>query len=351
MPKSSIPLPAAASGSPSLEAMALPEHSLMAQREVEPSANAPLAYREYAYFVNPGGSLSDAERLLWSKIQEVMRALEKQHARKFVQLAVFDHKFTTEPERAPLATLVWKDWKGAPVLIFPSDPARTSQWPFGSAGLPQVSVPPLSTLPAVAADAARGAPSVAGGLNRSSVAQRSRDPIADLVSELFDKMHELSFCRGVTEGADFVLEVASKMIPSKYCLIHVFDINVGDFVLVRAKGENQERVLLSRIPDREPWIDTIMRRPVPTRLKGDLASQPRWRTLGAVLAHAVAVPVHVGGRYLGLIELADPADGGEFFENEVNALAYIAERFAEFLTNRPIVLDPEVVLSNRPLAR
>jgi len=351
MPKSSIPLPAAASGSPSLEAMALPEHSLMAQREVEPSANAPLAYREYAYFVNPGGSLSDAERLLWSKIQEVMRALEKQHARKFVQLAVFDHKFTTEPERAPLATLVWKDWKGAPVLIFPSDPARTSQWPFGSAGLPQVSVPPLSTLPAVAADAARGAPSVAGGLNRSSVAQRSRDPIADLVSELFDKMHELSFCRGVTEGADFVLEVASKMIPSKYCLIHVFDINVGDFVLVRAKGENQERVLLSRIPDREPWIATIMRRPVPTRLKGDVASQPRWRTLGAVLAHAVAVPVHVGGRYLGLIELADPADGGEFFENEVNALAYIAERFAEFLTNRPIVLDPEVVLSNRPLAR
>ncbi len=350
MPKSSLPLPAAASGSPSLEAMALPEHSLMAQREVEPSANAPLAYREYAYFVNPGGSLSEAERLLWNKIQGVMQALEKQLARKFVQLAVFDHRFTTEPERAPLATLVWKDWKGAPVLVFPSDPARTSQWPFGSAGLPQVSVPPPSTLPATAAGAARVAP-IAGRLKLDSAAQRSRDPIADLVSELFDKMHELSFCAGVTEGADFVLEVASRIIPSKYCLIHLFDINVGDFVVVRARGENQERVLLSRIPDREPWIITIMRRPVPTRLKGDVATQPRWQMLGAELAHVVAVPVHVGGRYLGLIELADPTDGGEFFENEVNALAYIAERFAEFLANRPIVLDPEVVLSNRPRAR
>lgn len=330
--------------------MALPEHTLIAQREVEPSANAPLAYREYAYFVKPGGSLSEAERLLWSKIEDVMRTLEKLRARKYVQLAVFDHRFTTEPERAPLATLIWKDWKGAPVLVFPSDPARTSQWPFGSAGLPQVSVPPPSKLPAAAADAARVGP-IAGGLKRDSEAQRSRDPVADLVSELFDKMHELSFCAGVTEGADFILEVASRMIPAKYCLIHVFDINVGDFVLVRAKGENYERALLSRIPDREPWIATIMRRPVPTRLKGDVASQPRWRMLGAVLANAVAVPVHMGGRYLGLIELADPADGGEFFENEVNALSYIAERFAEFLANRPIVLDPEVVLSNRPRAR
>jgi GAF domain-containing protein len=60
--------------------------------------------------------------------------------------------------------------------------------------------------------------------------------------------------------------------------------------------------------------------------------------------HSLSGPVRQGGRYLGLIELANPSGGDPYHESEANALDYICEQFAEFLVNRPIVLDADVIL-------
>jgi hypothetical protein len=54
--------------------------------------------------------------------------------------------------------------------------------------------------------------------------------------------------------------------------------------------------------------------------------------------------VQLGGRYLGAIELANPVGGSPYSEHEAHALDYICEQLAEFLVNRPIILDPDVVL-------
>ena len=70
----------------------------------------------------------------------------------------------------------------------------------------------------------------------------------------------------------------------------------------------------------------------------------RWQAAGVSVGPLLLGPVKQGGRYLGLIEIANPAGGKSFSDSEANALDYICEQFAEFLTNRPIVLDADVIL-------
>jgi hypothetical protein len=53
----------------------------------------------------------------------------------------------------------------------------------------------------------------------------------------------------------------------------------------------------------------------------------------------------MGGRTLGLLELANPRDGGAFEAADGNALTYIAKQFAEFLDSHGVLLDPDAVLA------
>ncbi|MEM9694722.1 MAG: hypothetical protein AAGA56_19390, partial [Myxococcota bacterium] len=52
------------------------------------------------------------------------------------------------------------------------------------------------------------------------------------------------------------------------------------------------------------------------------------------------------GRFLGLIELCNPFEGGGFEDGDGNALAYIGEQFAAFLDQRGLFLDPDAVVAN-----
>ena len=51
-----------------------------------------------------------------------------------------------------------------------------------------------------------------------------------------------------------------------------------------------------------------------------------------------------GGRYLGLLEVVNPLGDAPFHQTEQNAIDYVCEQFAEFLANRPIVLEADVIL-------
>ena len=59
---------------------------------------------------------------------------------------------------------------------------------------------------------------------------------------------------------------------------------------------------------------------------------------------ALCGPVKEGGRYLGMIELANPVGDTPFHDGEVNAIDYICEQFADFVASRPIVLDDDAVI-------
>ena len=57
-----------------------------------------------------------------------------------------------------------------------------------------------------------------------------------------------------------------------------------------------------------------------------------------VQAEALFQPTRVGA-----IEVANPVDGSPFTSDDLNAMAYVAERFARFLAARGIVLSTDDV--------
>jgi hypothetical protein len=183
---------------------------------------------------------------------------------------------------------------------------------------------------------------------RLAVAGRRRAG-EDLISELFEVMHDLHFMRDVAAGSEFVLSVLNEVLPCEGVLIHVFDINTNHFVVVRAKGPNAKGVLLQRMPDQDPLAQSVMRSAQAVSVK-DAADDarfngPRWQAVGVAPRVALCGAVRQGGRYLGLIELVNPAGDTPFHLSELNALDYICEQFAEFLSNRPIILAADVVLA------
>ncbi|HYP88397.1 MAG TPA: GAF domain-containing protein [Polyangiaceae bacterium] len=170
----------------------------------------------------------------------------------------------------------------------------------------------------------------------------------DLIGELFETMHDLHFMRTIADGAEFVLAAVESIVPCDGVLIEVFDINKRDFVVVRAKGPGAMQVLLHRTSDRDRFVQGVMRRPgsitIPDVERDPRVLGQRWDLLGVKPERALCGPVRQGGRYLGLLEVANPLGDAPFHQTEQNALDYVCQQFAEFLTNRPIVLDADVIL-------
>jgi GAF domain-containing protein len=173
---------------------------------------------------------------------------------------------------------------------------------------------------------------------------RRRGPSEDLIGELFERMHELSFMLDLMSGANFVVEVLAELLPCEGIVVHAFDLARHEFVVVRARGPNVRDALLHRTPDTDPLIPRIMSKrsvvsngasPVRSGAFASLGVEPRSVLCGAA---------RQGGRYLGLIEIANPLGETPFHDGEVNAFEYVCEQFAEFVAQRPVVLDPDVVL-------
>jgi GAF domain-containing protein len=171
----------------------------------------------------------------------------------------------------------------------------------------------------------------------------------DLIAELFERLHELVFAEGIVAGASYVLDVLLDVIPCELALVHVFDLNTRKFVVVRSHGPGLERALLEATADTDPLIAEVMHKAQAVQV--DAAADPRlqngrWRAAASPLRHVLCGAVRQGGRYLGLIELGNPAGGTPFAKNEINALDYACEQFAEFVATHPVVIDRDAVLGS-----
>jgi GAF domain-containing protein len=167
-----------------------------------------------------------------------------------------------------------------------------------------------------------------------------------LIGDLFETMHELHFLPELVSGCDFVLAVVEFMVPCAAIMVHVFDLDAREFVIVRASGPGADKLLLCRTPHTDPLLGPLMRQAGARRIdaRGDARfTGARWPLVGVTPEAALAVPVVQAGRHLGAVELLNPDGGGGFHQNEAHGLEYIAEQFAEFLAKRPIVLDADVL--------
>ncbi|MGC4091961.1 MAG: hypothetical protein QM756_29570 [Polyangiaceae bacterium] len=360
-------------------------------RSQEPKPEAPITYREQACAVDPGTSREAVEALLFERWQAVKADLATHPSGQLIQIAIFDHAFDQRPQRAPLGTLAWKDWRGDPVIGFPgfgepSPPVSQSVPPAAqpapvdplkdedTAPIPlqrkeeakpaeaqaapaeaAVAVAEPAAVPVVAAAEPAAAPVAAAPVAATGpVTNEPRPAIPgrrrageDLISELFELMHELHFARDIVVGAEFVLGVLAEVIPSEYAMVQVFNINTRKFVVVRARGPGAQGAVMHSTADDDALLSQLMRRGGSRAFKTEADARftsGRFATLKFPVEQLMCGPVRQGGRYLGVIELGNPLGGKPFHETEINALDYICEQFADFVASRPVVLDSDVIL-------
>jgi len=164
-------------------------------------------------------------------------------------------------------------------------------------------------------------------------------------------MHDLHFVRDALEGGEFCLTLAMEKLPSQAGLVHLYDIDRREFLVASTRGAGTSKLLLRRYPENDPVLIAAMRKQravvVVDGAQSDAAGLERYTMLGGARSLLIA-PVMLHGRFLGAIELLNPLDGQPFNDAEGNALTYIAEQFAEFISSHGIVTDPERI-SQRPL--
>jgi GAF domain-containing protein len=173
----------------------------------------------------------------------------------------------------------------------------------------------------------------------------------DLLTDLFEATSDLNFLRDALDGADFVADLVFDNIPSLVVLVSFFDINAREFVVVRQTMVQTEAplqsVVLGRVSEFNDLVAGAMRARRTAIIHAvtahTMGADPRWKALGLVPTSLAVTPVIAGGRFLGLIEAANPLDGAPYTEGDGHALTYIGEQFAEFLAQRELIFDEPTV--------
>jgi hypothetical protein len=259
-----------------------------------------------------------------------------------------------QPSRPPPAPASlsgpWAAAVVAPAPVFP--PAPTLAAPSPPPNTPFAAPPanPFAEAPANPFAAAPTAPlavaAIAGAFPQGEVpiVPMGRVHGEDLIADLFESMHDLHFARDAVEGGDFCLALATEKLASLVGIIEVFDITRREFLVTNTRGEGAGTLLLRRFPENDGILAAAMRKRqavvVENALEGEAATNERYATIGGARSLIVA-PIMQAGRLLGAIELLNPTDGRPFTESDGNAVTYIAQQLAAFVSERGMVLDPE----------
>ena len=160
----------------------------------------------------------------------------------------------------------------------------------------------------------------------------------ELIGALFEAMHDLHFLRDAIEGAEFCLQLANEAIPSRASFAHFYDMEKREYVLVRTRGRDTKDLVGKRHLEGEPLLAAAVKARRAMVRGADDAMSSRYTAVGGAKSLVVA-PVFVAGRALAVLEIVNALDGAPFTQDEANAMNYIAEQFAEFLSSRGVVLD------------
>jgi hypothetical protein len=168
----------------------------------------------------------------------------------------------------------------------------------------------------------------------------------ELITALFESMHDLHFLRDALDGGQFCLALATEVLPSRAAVIHFFDIEKREWVVACTRGKDSRKLLTNRTPEADELLRAAAkkRRAIVFPDASAHATAQRYQLFGGGRSLIIA-PVMQAGRALGAIEIINPLDNMPFTEDEGNAMTYIAEQYAEYLGSRGIVLDRERIQS------
>jgi hypothetical protein len=145
-------------------------------------------------------------------------------------------------------------------------------------------------------------------------------------------MRDLPFFETAVEGAGFCVASIHKIIPSRAALAMLPDAE-GKLTVVYAAGEGTDGLVTSTAP-RADWLvgaAEFARRPVEVRGEG-LRLPDRHARFGAKSV-VVAAVMDDAGKVVAVLEIIDPQI--EVQRRLLDAIDYVADRFSEFLADRP----------------
>ncbi|WP_394821209.1 GAF domain-containing protein [Pendulispora albinea] len=181
----------------------------------------------------------------------------------------------------------------------------------------------------------------------------------DDIDDLFQTVRDLPFCETTAEAASFCLAAVLRFSPARIGLVHVYDAETRQFVVVYAQGPDTDDALMMRTHEDDPLIQSTLRDDAPRSWHYDehtTDARPRNRHafFGPVRSVLVA-PVAHRKRPLGVIELIDPLDGSFFDARAENTLSYVAGRLGEHLASRGTtighIVAPSLESGDYPAAR
>lgn len=163
-----------------------------------------------------------------------------------------------------------------------------------------------------------------------------------VAANLCEKLSRLEAEPDALAAARLCLDVLARVIPCRAMLAHAFDAARREFVVVHARGESAESMVLERhaaddplfrvaMPTGRPFVWTDLRR-APVNKLARYTELPSIKTV-------MVCPVVLGGRWLGALELVDPLGRTPFQTQDALDARYVADRYARFATARGIVVD------------
>jgi hypothetical protein len=174
---------------------------------------------------------------------------------------------------------------------------------------------------------------------RMPVARPARQHVSEALSLALrdlDAQHDSLF------AARLCIEALAAVTPCRVLAAHAFDTRRREFVVVHAKGDRADTMVLTRHPSSDPLLRIAMPKGEPFAWpdlrKAPMHSIARYAELRGVKTVLVA-PVLAGTRWLGSFELIDPFYGAPFRTEDALSARYVAHRYAQFVSSRGLTLD------------
>jgi hypothetical protein len=270
------------------------ELELLFTRDEEPMDDNPLTYRERAYLVPRGMSVSDAEAQLRFILADLQRQLGQVTRGRLIALAGFDHRWVDQPERPPLIVLEWRDWRGEPAVEYPAAEQR-----------------------------------------RSASSSRLHAEPDDRLASIFEALNELPQLHTPHEALGFVVKVLESTVPAAAISGCLYDINTDELRFVAVTGPNAEAVRGSAARRAQGLFARAARQEQSPLVIQDLSEAPEYDAgidgrAGVDTENLLLRPVAYDGRLLGMLQFINRTTGA-FSAPDIHLVNYTADRLAEFL--------------------
>jgi hypothetical protein len=341
----------------------LPEAAVtvIGQRDVEPTDQMPLTYRERSLAVPIGTDEAIAEQVARVELRHICLRLRQDTRGCFVNIAVFDEFFTGRPTVEPLCVLQWKDWRGEPVVSFPRRgedlQAPVAREPLAEPRAPSASdgdlflgparrpsqVPPAHYEASILAkDIAKEA--FLGGdpfaVPRAPKAARPRLTGDELIAEWFERIAPMHAMRTVRDAGYFCLDLALTELPLRGAILHLYNASINTFLVACARGQQIESLVGTTLTATDSCLSQVMRAKHAAVIARVRTVPERYTQLGG-LESVILAPLLPSSRFSGVLEFVNPEDEIPFSVDDANAFGYLAEQFSEVLEKLPLDLRPE----------